>query len=289
MYVVAVNHEGADIGRLLENWPYDPERTVRVITAADGRSLIQVRQPLGIEQYEMDGRPDGNRPAGYPTVLAAIQARLQAHIVENGGDSSFEVTTEDAERLQSEGVLFYYRYLILYQLDSFDLVVRDTQHNLDLCELLERYCSDEAARDAVLQFRPYILRVHAAARALAMNAGQMDGDPIDTIEAAIERISSLSPIDSPAFQFERARSTNYLRALAARISGDGDGGDGDDDEENTSAIVGVIDVVAGANDPESESPTERIRRELDEAVAREEYERAATLRDELRRAGGLDG
>ena len=32
------------------------------ITLADGREVMQVRLPLGIEQYELSGRPDGHRP-----------------------------------------------------------------------------------------------------------------------------------------------------------------------------------------------------------------------------------
>ena len=43
-----------DVRRLLENWPYDPDKNIRVLRGRDGRELLQVRLPLGLEQYELD-------------------------------------------------------------------------------------------------------------------------------------------------------------------------------------------------------------------------------------------
>ena len=51
-----------DLRQILKAWPYDPEHDARIVRGDDGRELLQVRTPLGIEQYEMDGRPDGLRP-----------------------------------------------------------------------------------------------------------------------------------------------------------------------------------------------------------------------------------
>ena len=51
-----------DLKALLESWAYDANDCVRVVTLADGRDVMQVRLPLGIEQYELSGRPDGRRP-----------------------------------------------------------------------------------------------------------------------------------------------------------------------------------------------------------------------------------
>ena len=58
-----LNHDMKhDLSQLLHDWPYDPEHTMRIVTAGDGRSVLQVRLPLGIEQYELEGRPDGHEP-----------------------------------------------------------------------------------------------------------------------------------------------------------------------------------------------------------------------------------
>ena len=55
-------NDSADLRQILKNWPYDPEDDARIIRGDDSRELMQVRTLLGIEQYEMDGRPDGERP-----------------------------------------------------------------------------------------------------------------------------------------------------------------------------------------------------------------------------------
>ena len=248
-----------DLTALFEEWPYDEEHNVRIVIAEDGRSILQVRLPLGMEQYEMNGRPDRARPYGKESVLANAEERLKRFIVENGSDVGFEISAEDAAELQAEGILYYYRYLLLYQMQYFDMVVRDTEHNIHLCDLLERYCPDEEARNAVLQFRPYILRMNAAATAMSIRHGTTQGDAVAVLQTAIDIIESLEPIESPAFQFEQARSTNYLRSMMRSISGD---------EDDT------------ASEPSLET-------ELQEAIEREDYERAARIRDQLKDNGGF--
>lgn len=245
-----------DLTDILKSWRYDPDNTIRIVVAEDGRSVLQVRLPLGIEQYEMEGRPDGARPSGFPTMLQAVEDKLTRYVVEHGNDSEFRISMADASDLNTEGVLFYYRYLLLYQLKYFDLVVKDTQHNLNLCDMLERYCDNEEARSAVLQFRPYIIRMNAAARVQAISSGEMEGEIDRIVDEAISWIESLEEIDKPAFQFERVRSVNYLRALQRKAADTSDGQD---------------------------SATERLEKELREAVEREDYERAARLRDQIRR------
>lgn len=248
-----------DLTRILEEWQYDNEQNVRIIVAEDGRSVLQVRLPLGIEQYEMDGRPDRHRPSGFESVLAYTEDRLRQHIIDNGSDAGFEISTDDVEELQAEGVLFYYRYLLLYQLQYYDLVVRDTEHNVHLCDLLERYCPDEEARNSVLQFRPYILRMHAAARAMGIQHGTLEGNAESILTEAIATIEDLEEIESPAFQFEQVRSANYLRSMLRSI---------------------------GEADQNPQSETDPLRDELRDAIDREDYERAAHIRDQLRDSGG---
>ncbi len=244
-----------DLTELLDEWPYDEGSNVRIVVASDGRSVLQVRLPLGIEQYEMEGRPDRQRHHEFDTVLEYMQDRLKRYIVEHGSDTGFEVSEDDASELQAEGVLFYYRYLLLYQVQYYDMVIRDTEHNINLCDMLERYCRNEEARNAVLQFRPYILRMNAASRAMAVGQGTLAGDRRRILSDAIERIEGLEEIDSPAFQFERVRSINYLRSVMRSLEG------------------------------ESEQSLED---ELHEAIEAEEYERAARIRDRLRDRDDID-
>ncbi|MCK4516775.1 MAG: UvrB/UvrC motif-containing protein, partial [Spirochaetaceae bacterium] len=241
-----------DLTALLRDWPYDSDDSMRIVEAEDGRSVLQVRQPLGLEQYELDGRPDGERPFNRESVVAELDNRLVEYKEATGDDEGFELTHEDCTFMQSEGVLYYYRYLLLFQLNDFERVIRDTGHNLRICELLENYCADEEDRNAVLQFKPYIVRMNAMARAMRQ-IHDSDSDEARTIlDHAVDEIQALEKIDSPAFQFERVRSVNYLRSARDQI----------------------------ADRPVD--PKKKLEHQLRQAVDEENYERAAQIRDRIR-------
>jgi hypothetical protein len=241
-----------DITRLLEEWPYDSDNSVRIITADDGRQVMQVRQPLGIEQYELDGRPDGGSVEGYETIVDFYEHRLAEHEAVHGTDEGFELDEDDTENLENEGILFYYRYLLLFQLNDFERVIRDTSHNLRICELLEEYGIDEGGKEAVLQFKPYIYRMHSVADAMERVKRHETSEARSILEEAIDYIQGMEEVDTPAFQFERVRSVNYLRQALEQI------------EETT------------------EDPVAQLKEELEAAVQQEDYERAAKLRDHIR-------
>ncbi|MFW6288948.1 MAG: UvrB/UvrC motif-containing protein [Spirochaetota bacterium] len=240
-----------DISRLLEEWPYDDDNNIRVITADDGRSVLQVRQPLGIEQYELDGRPDGLRPDGYETVVEVVEHRLAEYQTTHGTDDGFELAEDASTDLENEGILYYYRYLLLFQLNDFERVIRDTRHNLRICDLLEKYAEQEDA-EAVLQFKPYIYRMHSVSKAMDSVQRHQNEEARTILEEAIEVIESMKDVDTPAFEFERVRSVNYLRSALEQI------------------------------DDTPDDPVDRLKKELAAAVQQENYERAAELRDHIR-------
>jgi hypothetical protein len=280
-----------DLSSLLNEWPYDPDNTVRTIPAEDGRLVMQVRLPLGIEQYELEGRPDGQRPLGHESVVDALEERLSRYVEEHGTDEGFEIDHEDAVLLQNEGVLFYYRYLLLFQINDFERTTRDTEHNLRLCRLLERYCPNADDRNAVLQFKPYILRMNAMSRAMTSLKKQMKEVAEHILESAIEEIEGLEDIDSPAFRFEKVRSTNYLKSTIEQLSEAqvGEGGEAARNALLTGAEQEDEEEPAGdeAEDAREEPQDEvsMLQRELEQAVEEEDYERAAAIRDRMRELG----
>jgi hypothetical protein len=70
----------SNLRSFLGSWPYDPENNVRVAHGADGREIILVRQPMGVEEYEIDDRPDGRRVHGMESVFDFHRARFDATI-----------------------------------------------------------------------------------------------------------------------------------------------------------------------------------------------------------------
>jgi len=74
----------------------------------------------------------------------------------------------------------------------------------------------------------------------------------EILTAAITAIEDMGEIDTPAFQFERVRSLNYLKATLTQIH------------------------------EKKGSPADALKSQLAAAVDDEDYERAAVLRDRIR-------
>ena len=153
-----------DLRDVLKNWPYDPENDVHRV-AVGGREVLQVRLPLGIEQYELEGRPDGERPYGKESVLDHQLERL-AEAEQAGKEPEFVLNSEDCSELFSEGTLYYYRYLHLFQIKDWPGTVRDTARNLRLFDLVHVHAEDEEDQFYLEQWRPYLVRMNAAAAAM---------------------------------------------------------------------------------------------------------------------------
>jgi hypothetical protein len=241
-----------DITDLLREWEFDSDNQIRIVQADDGRQVLQVRQPLGIEQYELDGRPDGRKPFDRDTALEEFQARLESYRTSHGTEDGFTISHDDFDILQGEGVLFYFRYLVLFQIGDFARTVRDTGHNLGLFTLVERFGDNDDDRKEMLQYKPYVVRMNAIARAMISLHKEMKDAAEEILQSAISDIEDMNSIDTPAFQFERVRSLNYLKATLSQI-----------------------------HDKKS-SPVDALKTELTAAIDEEDYERAAQLRDRIR-------
>jgi hypothetical protein len=240
-----------DITSILRNWDYDPENSIRIIKAVDGRDVLQVRQPLGIEQYEMAGRPDGHRPHGVDSYLTWYMDQLQKHRKESGSEQGFHLSHDDFLKLQNEGLIFYSRYFILFQMGDYERTARDTGHNLKICDLIDQYVDNAKDKKKMLQYKPYILRVNAISKAMISLNKQLKSAAADILKSAIELIQNMPNIETPEFQFEKLRSLLSLRATLKDILG------------------------------KELSPVEELKAKLQEAVDEEEYEIAAELRDKI--------
>jgi hypothetical protein len=241
-----------DLRKILQDWPYDPEQDARIVRGEDGREILQVRTPLGIEQYEMDGRPDGERPHGMESALEFHLGRLESAKAA-GPEAEFELNPRECSELFNEGTLYYFRYVRLFQLKDWARTVRDTARNLRAFDFVHRYARREKDQQFLEKWRPYILRVNACAAAmLGLEKGAYD-KAIRVVNETIEKIEALENTEDETFSFERERSLVALRELAAQIK---------------------------KNRPLSEQ--ERLEHQLRRAIDTQEFERAAQLRDRLR-------
>ena len=244
--------DSMDLRKTLQAWPYDPEHDARILPGEDGRQILQVRTPLGIEQYEIGGRPDGARPHGLESALEFYQQRFEEARIA-GREAEFELSPEECSELFSEGTLFYFRYVRLFQLKDWARTVRDTARNLLAFDFLHRHAQREEDRQFLEKWRPYVLRVNGCAAAMLEVEKGAHAKALRTVNETIEKIEALEELEDDTFKFERDRSLAALRELASRIRRDR---------------------------PLSE--LERLKYQLQRAIETQEFERAAQLRDRLR-------
>ena len=145
-------NDSPDLRKILKAWPYDPEHDARIVHGDDGRDLLQVRTPLGIEQYEMDGRPDGLRPHGVESALEYHTHRLNRAKF-SGSEADFELSPQECGDLFHEGTLYYFRYVRLFQLKDWTRTIRDTARNLQAFDLLHRYAQREEDQQFLEKWR----------------------------------------------------------------------------------------------------------------------------------------
>jgi len=241
-----------DLRKYLQGWPYDPDDDARLIRGDDGREILQVRTPVGIEQYEMDGRPDGERPHGKESALEHYSQQL-AEAKSAGNEKDFELGPQECAELFNEGTLYYYRYVRLFQLKDWVRTVRDTARNLQVFDLVHRYAQREEDQLFLEKWRPYIVRVNASASAMQEIENQSFDSALQITNKAIETIEALDEFEDETFEFERERSLNALRELADQIQ---------------------------KNRPMTE--LEQLEHQLRRAIDKQEFERAAQLRDKIK-------
>ena len=244
--------DSIDLRRWLKSWPYDPENDGRIVRGEDGREILQVRTPVGIEQYEMEGRPDAERPHGMESALEFHQRQFELAKIA-GKEAAFELSPPDCAELFNEGTLYYFRYVRLFQLRDWARTMRDTARNLRAFDFVHLHAGREEDRLFLEKWRPYIIRVNACAGAMLALDKHEHHKALRIANDAIEKIESLPDQEDETFQFERDRSLTALRELAAQIQ---------------------------QNRPLSDM--EKLEEQLQRAIQKQEFERAAKLRDQIR-------
>ena len=248
---------GADLSKLLNEWPYEPGQiNVRLIEVEDGEPRLQLRIDMGIMQMHTEGRPDGLRPHGMESLLEYHEGRLDEHVAEHGSAASFVLSEEDCRELRDEAVQYYHRYVCLMVLEDYEGVVRDTSRNLRVLDLCGKYAETESDRQILEQFRPYITMMRAramASQALADNEPKSAIHAIDQgLEALKQHFTEVGRIDA----FDESSEVRMLRGMR-------------------DALVPKLPV----------SQKGELKQRLQAAIAEENYELAAILRDELKQLG----
>jgi hypothetical protein len=241
-----------DLRTILDGWEYEPGKiSVRKIIGRDGREKIQTRIDMGLLQMEPDGPPDGQRVAGYESFLEQAEAELRRHTDVYGDDEDFVLSREQCIELRREAYLYYQRYLSLFVLEDYERVARDTARNLRVIDLCTKYAASAEDRAALAAQRAYVLMMYTRSRACAALREERHEDALNAVEEGASKLRASADDDLD----EQVTLESELRVLTV-----------------------LREEIISKMPPDA--PV-RLKHELQFALASEDYERAAELRDRL--------
>jgi hypothetical protein len=236
-----------DIDDLLSDWPFEVgEVMARSVKAANGREVLQMRVDMGLLQMEVDKRPDGSRPEGADTFFDYLKS------LEAAGEDDLVLTQDQCDEADREFVQFYHRRICWLALRRFPEAMRDADHTLAFMDFAKEHSPDEQWTLSHEQYRPFVLFHRVQAAALAALDQHSPEAAIEEINQGLDRFRKLFDEYEVAEKFDEDELVRRLTELQASL------------REHY-----------------------RVGRTLDEqladAVAKEQYELAAHLRDEIAR------
>lgn len=257
-----------DLSPILNNWAAQRGTVcARKLVAEDGKTFIQMRVDLGVLQMHLDGQPDGEQPHGFESMLAFLASRV-------GPDNvPLELSDDEKEDIVREMLQYYRRRICLIALADeakqeddpaeadtcYRRAIGDADHNLAMLELLARYCTDTEFATEHLQYQPFIIMHRTAClteRALLADDPDQAVEQIKSGIAAIEACTTLK---------EEGESQDQ------------------DDEAELSPVQPFVDELQELEDRirRKYNCPRTLREQLEDAIAAEDYELAARLRDAL--------
>jgi hypothetical protein len=244
----------------IQGWPYEPspgEVIAREVQARDGRTVLQIRVELGVLQLEVSGRPDGTRPHGFATYLDYLRYRASSAVRGNGPGASkapWRMTQDHCNAADREFVQFYHRRVAWLALMRYDKALRDADHTLALMDFVAEHGINDEYIASHERFRGLVLfHRNQAAAALALERRR----PEEAIDIVREGIAQLARHQDEWF--------------AGR----------DPDESPDQTLIEQLQILE-QEIRKNFAVEKTLREQLDEAVACEDYERAARLRDQIR-------
>jgi hypothetical protein len=244
-----------DISDMLNSWEYQAGQiVVRKFIGKDGQEKIQLRVDLGLLQMNAFGRPDGKQPYGHESLLEHYQARLDHHKESHAGsDDGFKLDAEDCSKLQQEAIQFHHRYICLFQLKDYAGVIRDTERNLRVFDFVDRYAEARELSWAVQQLRPQLMMMNIRAKATLALEQSGHEEAILIVSEGLEELKEFFvKVERP----DLAEGSGEIQSLNVWL----------EELKSTKPLT----------------EREKLQNALEEAIRREDYEKAAQYRDQLK-------
>jgi len=238
-----------DIDNALKGWEFKPGQMQARVVQAAGREVIQMRVDLGILQMETGPRPDGASPHGFPTYFAYLQN--QSRVARKAG-KDFTLSEEQCQEADREFAEFYQRRICWLALGNFSRAINDADHTLAFMDFVRDHSPGEEYTQAHEQYRCFVIFQRTQAYAALEVEKKNPEAAIDEVRAGLDRLRTFFAAFQAEEQMEDDGMVQHLRKIEKSLRG----------EYKIEAT---------------------LQEQLDLAVANEEYERAAQLRDALRK------
>lgn len=238
--------DSRNISDILQDWDYDSQSIrARIVAGQDGEAdVLQMRVEMGIIQMAVDGRPDGIRPEGFATYLDYL---LQEEISQG---NEWELNDEQCMEVDREFMQFYQRRISWLSIKEYQQVVRDADHTLALMDFCKRHSPDDGWTIVHEQYRPFVLFHRTQAAAYHQLNESTPQAAIECINDGLNTIRSIFESHDLEEHFDEDELVSQLR-----------------------------DIRESLRDEYSVGKT--LHEQLADAIASEQYERAAEIRDQL--------
>ncbi len=235
-----------DLDDWLGPWKYESGKVnAKLISARDGRDVIHLRVELGILQLETKGRPDGLQPHGFPTFFAYLR-----HLADQAGED-FTLDEEQCEAADQEFSQFYQRRVCWLMLHRFEDAITDADHTLAFMDFVKLHSPSEEYTSAHERFRGFVVFQRTqAASALQVEMKKPD-QAIDAVRQGLDQLRGFFAENELEDEMEENGMVRHLRRVESALR---------------------EQYKIGAT----------LREQLEKAIAEEDYEAAARLRDEIR-------
>ncbi len=231
---------------LFDDWPYEfGEVVARKTRGRDGREVLQLRIDLGVMQLETTGRPDGELPGGHATYLDYLEQQFA------DDQEGFELDEVRCVEIDREFVQYYHRRIAWLSLGQFEQAVADADHTLALMDFSSLHTPHSEWAEMHEQYRPFVLFHRVQAAALAALEMLNPKAAVVEIEDGMEQIEE-------AYQLLGAE---------------------DADLREDEFLVRLGEMKRSLEQQYEVEPP--LAKQLAEAIASEQYELAAELRDRI--------
>ena len=239
-----------DIDFILENWEYKPGvAQARLVQAHDGRQVIQLRIDLGALQLETAGRPDGAHPHGHATFFDYLQE--QARLARKA-ERNYSLSEEQCQEADREFLQFYHRRMCWLALRQYSRAIKDADHTLAFMDFVKLHAPNEEYLHAHEQYRGFVLFQRTQAAAALQVENNAPEEAINELRLGLERIREFFAAYEREDEMDEDGMVRHLRHVEATLRKQYE-----------------IDAT--------------LEEQLQQAIADEDYERAARLRDALKK------